>query len=466
MKELFISIIALVFFIAEGNGQKLNNLPKYYEEKLLRKIKHSLSPEEITIIEKFNNLKDFYPDGERHHVLRKRNAVQSMGEAQGTSLRKKRKRRRRKQKPSIKSSIDRSISQSSNEPQNGKFEHPRGRQGRRRRPRPSDQPSIKSSIDGPINPSPNEPHNEIFDKPRGRQGRQGQKRIIKPSTVIQEAPVLSEANEESNDGLLKAKELHANHIKTDNMRANRLQADTIRADRVKAQDVVVTSKKPKRKQSRPRLKEFIDPSIGIQRINSLTDIPNFDQDFAKLFNKHDFRQFELLKTEPRSMYRKPSLLDSQFSQQQSVRDNSQMFPQQKIADNTQLFQQQHISDGRYLRPAIETKRRLSQFNQPPPLPPTDILPEFSSSNILNKIPALSEFIADDSSFAQKGNNQNVIQQDTLLRGAPPPVTPSAFDEFTNIDAQNNRKGKNTDQATDKTAKTYMKNSKSTDPWFF
>ncbi|XP_052102803.1 uncharacterized protein LOC127736247 [Mytilus californianus] len=461
MKELFISIIALVFFIAAANGQKLNNLPKYYKEKLLRKIKHSLSPEEITIIEKFNNLKDFYPDGERHHVLRKRNAVQSMGEAQGTSLRKKRKRRRRKQKPSIKSSIDRSISPSPNEPRNGKFEHPRGRQGRR--PRPSDQPSIKSSIDGPINPSPYEPRNDILDKHRGRQGRQGQQKRIIPSAVIQEAPVLSEANEEDNDGLLKVKELNANYISTDNMRTNTLKADEIKADRVKAQKVVVTSKKPKRKQRRlrrPRLKEFIDPSIGMQRINSRTDIPYFDKNFA---NKHDFRQFELLTTEPRSMYRKPSLLDSQFFQQQSVGDNSQMFQQPKIADKTQLFQQQHISDGRYLRPAIETKRRLSQFNQPPPLPPTDILPEFSSSNILKKIPALSEFIADDS---QKGNNQNVIQQDTLLRGAPPPVIPSAFDEFTNMDAQNYGKGGNTDQTPDKTAKTYMKNSKSTDPWYF
>ncbi|XP_076105604.1 uncharacterized protein LOC143073721 [Mytilus galloprovincialis] len=450
MKELFISIIAfqIISFIAEANAQKLDTLPKYYEEKLLRNIKHSLSPEEITIIEKFNNLKDFYPDGERHHVLRKRNAVQSMGEADGTGRR--RRRRRRKQKPSA--AIDGAINTSPDKAPNEVSDQPRRRQGRRRRPKPSDQPSIKSSNDGPTNPTPNEPRNEIFDKPKRRQDRP------RPSAVIQEAPVLSEANADSNDGLLKAKELHANHINTENMRANKLKADSITADRVKAQDVVVTSKKSRgRRPRRPKLGEFIDPSIGIQRINSVTDIPDFDQRFAQLFNKNNYRQFE------RSMYRQPSLPESRFSQQQST-DNSQMFQQQKIADNAQLFQQQHFSNERYLRPAIETKRRLSQFSQLPPVQPTDVLPEFSSSNILNKIPALSEFIADGSSSVQKGNN--VVQQDTLFRGAPPPATPTAFDEFTNMYAQNIGKGENIDQTPDKTAKTYIKKSKSNEPWYF
>ncbi|XP_063435481.1 uncharacterized protein LOC134716414 [Mytilus trossulus] len=450
MKELFISIIVfqIISFIADANAQKLDTLPKYYEEKLLRKIKHSLSPEEITIIEKFNNLKDFYPDGGRHHVLHKRNAVQSMGEADGTGRR--RRRRRRKQKPSA--AIDGAINTSPDKAPNEVSDQPRRRQGRRRRPKPSDQTSTKPSDVGPTNPTPNEPRNAIFDKPQRRQGR--------PRTaVMREAPVLSEANADSNDGLLKAKELHANHINTENMRANKLKADSITADRVKAQDVVVTSKKSRGgRPRRPRLGEFIDPSIGIQRINSVTDIPDFDGRFAQLFNKKDYRQFE------RSMYRQPSLPESQFSRQQSITDNSQMFQQQKIADNAQLFQQQHISDERYMRPAIETKRRFSQFNQPPPVQPKDVLTEFSSSNILNKIPALSEFIADGSSSVQKGNN--VVQQDILFRGAPPAATPTAFDEFTNMYAQNIEKGENIDQTPDKTAKTYIKKSKSNEPWYF
>ncbi|XP_052101913.1 uncharacterized protein LOC127735690 [Mytilus californianus] len=387
MKELIISIITfqIIFFIAEADSQKLNSLPRHYEEKLLRKIKLSASPEETTIIEKFNNLKDFYPNGGRNHVLLKRNAVQAMMDADGAgSVTRRRKTKRRRRQPP--------------------------------------------------------------------------------------------------DGLLRAKELQANYIKTDSMRADRLQADMIKADMIKAQDIVVTAKKPRRKPRwRPSFGEFnsVDPVIGIQRINSLTDHPNFDQNLTDLFNKNEFNQFERLSTEPKAMSQKPSLFDSLFSQQQNIADNSQFSQQQSIADDSQLFQQQSIADNSQLfkqqniadfspdqRTKIKNKRRLSQFNTPSSFQQTEVLPEFSSSHILNKIPKLSEFIADGTPFVQTQNNPNFKQQDTFLRGAPPPLSSSAFDEYTHIDAQNIGKGENTDQTLDSTVKTYMKESKGTGPWYF
>ncbi|CAC5411041.1 unnamed protein product [Mytilus coruscus] len=336
----------------------------------------------MSIVEKINNLKDFYPDGGRNHVLRKRNAVQAMMDADGNGS----VTRRRKTRPMM-------------------------REGRRRRTRP-----------------------------------------------------------ESPEGMLRAKELKANYIKTDNMRADRLQADKIKADMIKAQDVVVTAKKPRRKPKwRPSFGEFnsVDPGIGIQRINSLTDLPNFDQNSNDLLNKNEFSQFERLSTEPRSMSQKPSLFDSLFSQQQSIADNSQFSQQQRIADNSQLFKQQNIADfSPDQRTKTKNKHRLSQFNTPSSFQQTEVLPEFSSSHILNKIPKLSEFIADGSPFVQKQNHPNFKQQDTFLRGALPPLTSSAFDEFTNIDAQNIGKGENTDKTLDSTVKTYMKESKGTGPWYF
>ncbi|XP_063434646.1 uncharacterized protein LOC134715966 [Mytilus trossulus] len=409
MKELIIFILAfqIVFFIAEAESQKL---PRHYEETLLSKIKHSVSPGEITFIEKFNTLKDFYPDGGIHHVLRKRNAAQAMMDMDGTGSvsrrRKTKKRRRRKQK----------------------------------------DPLIEATL---------EPRNEISERPVLREGGRRRTRV------------------EASNGLLRAKELQANYIKTDNMRANRLQADMIKADMIKAQDVVVTSKRRKSRR-RPSFGELVDPGIGIERINSLTDGPNFDQNNMDLLNKNENSQFE-----SRSISQEPSLFDSQFPQKQSIADNSKLFQEQRIADNSQLFQEQSIADNSQLfkqqnidefspdqGTKIKNKRRLSQSNTLSSIQQTEALPEFSSSHVLNKIPKLSEFITDYSPYVQKRIHPNFKQQDTFVRGAPPPLTSSGYNEFTNMEAQNFGIGENTDQTLDNTVKTYMKDPKTTGPWFF
>ncbi|XP_076104704.1 uncharacterized protein LOC143073222 [Mytilus galloprovincialis] len=413
MKELIILIVAfqIVHFIAVAESQKL---PRHYEETLLSKIKHSVSPGEITFIEKFNTLKDFYPDGGIHHVLhvlRKRNAAQAMMDVDGTGSvsrrrKTKKRRRRRKQKDAL----------------------------------------IETAL---------EPRNEISERPVMRGGR---RRRTRP---------------DPSDGLLRTKELQANYIKTDNMRANRLQADTIKADTIKAQDVVVTSKRRKPRW-RPSFGELVDPGIGIERINSLTDVPNFDQNNMDLLNKNENSQFE-----SRSISQEPSLFDSQFPQKQSIADNSKLFQERSIADNSQLFQEQSIADNSQLfeqqniaefspdqRTKTKNKRRLSQSNTLSSIQQTEALPEFSSSHVLNKIPKLSEFIDDNSPYVQKRIHPNFKQQDTFVKEAPPPLTSSGYNEFTNTEAQNFGIGENTDQTLDNTVKTYMRESKRTGPWFF
>ena len=368
-------------------------------------------------------MKDFYPDGGIHHVLRKRNAAQAMMDVDGTGS----VSRRRKTK-------------------------------KRRRRRKQKDPLIETAL---------EPRNEISERPVMREGR---RRRTRP---------------DPSDGLLRAKELQANYIKTDNMRANRLQADTIKADMIKAQDVVVTSKRRKPRW-RPSFGESVDPGIGIERINSLTDVPNFDQNNMDLLNKNENSQFE-----SRSISQEPSLFDSQFPQKQSIADNSKLFQEQSIADNSKLFQEQSIADNSQLfqeqsiadnsqlfeqqniaefspdqRTKIKNKRRLSQSNTLSSIQQTEALPEFSSSHVLNKIPKLSEFIDDNSPYVQKRIHPNFKQQDTFVKGAPPPLTSSGYNEFTNTEAQNFGIGENTDQTLDNTVKTYMKDSKSTGPWFF
>ena len=422
-------IIASLYIVDLKN---LNQVAEFSTKgQIVEQERYGLTQDGNTLAE-IDLLKDYYPYA-GNHIIRKRNVGEPLGNPEaGTPTKRRRRRRRRRRK---------------------KVSHHRGRPSYPDQFKPSNEngerPTVQAIFEGTING----PIDNILD-PSGSK-RRSSRRKPRPQVetpfidALPEKPMLSEIAKEDTDGLLRAKELQANYINTDMMRANKLKADRIRADKIKAQDVIVTAKKSRRK--RPSTREYIQPEpvyerTGTQRFNSVVDSPIYDPHTVAIPGRQNV--YDAMPNRPQNDH---SQINNEFIQQRhSNRDI--LFPQQET-----------FTKRRYEEPNV-VSHTLPVMEHHPAIRPTEPLPEFSSSKIVNKYagkqPIMSEFVAEPPSF--RSNNRRLEREKIRGRTLEKYNPSTDFFGFDNPDAHFGT-GTGSSRSHDKTSKTYITKS---DPWYF
>lgn len=433
MKELVFLCLVLHLSLIHANPKSLNQVAEFStKEQIVEQQRYGLTQDGNTLVE-IDLLKDYYPYA-GNHIIRKRNVVEPLGNPEAgtpTKRRKRKRKRRRRKKVSGRS---------------GRPSHPdQFKSSNADRERPAVQAIFKGTIDGPVE--------NILDPSSGRRrssrGRRPRPQLEIPIEGLPEQPKMSEMIGEDTDGLLRAKELQANYINTDMMRANKLKADRIRADKIKAQDVVVTAKRTRRKK-RPSTREYIQPEpvyerTGTQRFNSVVDSPMYDPQTVAIPGRQNF--YDAIPNSPQNDH---SQINNEFVQQRhSNRDR--LFPQQET-----------FTKRRYEEPNVVS--HTSPVEHPPAIRPRELLPEFSSSQIVNKYagkqPIMSEFIAEPPSFR---SNIRRLGREKIRGRTLEKYNPSTdFFGFDNPDAYFDT-GTESSRLHDETSKTYITKS---DPWYF
>ena len=433
MKELVLACIVLHLSFIHANPKNLNQVAEFSTKgQIVEQERYGLTQDGNTLVE-VDLLKDYYPYA-GNHIIRKRNVGEPLGNPEAGTPTKRRRRRRRRRRKKVSNRSGRPSYPNQSKPSN------------ENRERPTVQAIFEGTINGPID--------NILD-PSSSKGRPSRRRKTRPQEetsvidALPEKPKLSEIAREDTDGLLRAKELQANYINTDMMRANKLKADRIRADKIKAQDVVVTAKRSRRK--RPSTREYIQPEpvyerTGIQRFNSVVDSPIYDPHTVAIPGRQN-------------------VYDAMPNRSQN--DHSQInneFIQQRYSNRDILFpQQETFTKRRYEEPNV-VSHTLPVMEHHPAIRPTEPLPEFSSSKIVNKYagkqPIMSEFVAEPPSFR---SNIRRLEREKIRGRTLEKYNPSTdFFGFDNPDAHFGT-GTGSSRSHDKTSKTYITKS---DPWYF
>lgn len=423
-------IITSLYIVDPKN---LNQVAEFSTKgQIVEQERYGLTQDGNTLVE-IDLLKDYYPYA-GNHIIRKRNVGEPLGNPEAGTPTKRRRRRRRRRRKKVSDRSGRPSYPDQLKPSN------------ENRERPTVQAIFEGTINGPID--------NILD-PSSSKRRSSRRRKQRPQveTPVIDAlpgkPMLSEIAREDTDGLLRAKELQANYINTDMMRANKLKADRIRADKIKAQDVVVTAKRSRRK--RPPTREYIQPEplyerTGIQRFNSVVDDPIYDPHTVAIPGRQNV--YDAMSNRPQNDH---SQINNEFIQQR--------YPNRDI-----LFpQQETFTKRRYEEPNV-VSHTLPVMEHHPAIRPTEPLPEFSSSKIVNKYagkqPIMSEFVAEPPSFR---SNIRRLEREKIRGRTLEKYNPSTdFFGFDNPDAHFGT-GTGSSRSHDKTSKTYITKS---DPWYF